>query len=70
MRVLWSWLALAVTADRRECYMDDNVTPKRCSPPFHNIAYERPVLDSNTCGMNGPETYYRSGCKKKEKFQK
>ena len=52
------WATLAV-ADRRECYMDDDKTPKRCSPPFHNIAHERRVGASNTCGMNGPETYYR-----------
>ena len=61
MRVLWVLALQVARADRRECYMDDNVTPKRCSPPFHNIAYERPVLASNTCGMNGPETYYRKG---------
>jgi len=31
------------------CY-DNLGLPKRCSPDFINVAYERPVFATNTCG--------------------
>lgn len=40
------------------CTKDDG-SANRCSPDFHNIAYNMPVVASNTCGLNGPSTFYR-----------
>lgn len=39
------------------CY-DDHGRPIKCITPFENIAYERSVEASNTCGISGPSEYY------------
>ena len=51
---------LQVTAIRpgRSCYVDEAQTQaQHCQPPFENIAFQKQVESSNTCGQYNPETY-------------
>ncbi len=49
--ILFSLILNQITLIRSEesCY-DNSGLPKRCSPDFINVAYERPVFATNTCG--------------------
>lgn len=42
--------------DNSECY-DSNKKAKICTPPFVNVAYERKVETTNTCGIKKPEEF-------------
>ncbi len=35
------------------CY-DEKNQPVRCVPDFINAAYNKPIVASNTCGLDGP----------------
>lgn len=39
--------------DNDPCY-DNTGRPIRCVPDFINAAFGKPIIASNTCGMNGP----------------
>ena len=41
------------------CYSDDEETlPRHCQPPFENIAFQKNIEASNTCGQEEkPESY-------------
>ena len=40
------------------CYSDDEETlPRHCQPPFENIAFQKDIEASNTCGQDRPESY-------------
>lgn len=40
------------------CYSDDEETlPRHCQPPFENIAFQKDIEASNTCGQERPESY-------------
>ena len=36
---------------------DENGRPQRCVPPFQNIAYNKLIEATNTCGLDGPQQY-------------
>ena len=36
---------------------DASGRPQRCVPPFQNIAYNKLIDVTNTCGLNGPQNY-------------
>lgn len=42
----------------RSCYADpEQLIPQHCQPPFENIAFQKEVQSSNTCGQDDTETY-------------
>lgn len=42
----------------RSCYADpEKLIPQHCQPPFENIAFQKRVESSNTCGQDRAETY-------------
>jgi len=44
------------TGKRQACY-GQNGKAQRCDPPFQNVAYQRPIESTNTCGSNGPTEF-------------
>ena len=64
LKSIWSTLfyfnvlvSLCIAQEASILCTNSNGQPQRCVPPFQNIAYNRVIDVTNTCGVNGAQEY-------------
>ena len=57
--IYFSTVLLAGCVSGRTPCVDEDGVAHRCHPNFENAAFRKQIEVSNTCGMRGPEKYYR-----------